>query len=317
MLPPQGALGGDQVRVGCDAQSREAKAVEMRPPDGGIGEPRLAPFRQTADHRPGKRAAAHVGQRRRVDHVIGVPGAQQVEEVQPALARPCAEPGETVVTDLRAEPVGVPIPRPGVVDRDPGGALQAGPQHLAALGQEVRLAVDQQTQHLPLGDADADRPQLRRQPLHRDLTLVVQHQHEAAQLRTEMAADAVRKRDQQRPAIRRKPTFTPVPDHPGPQYQVLRDVGLVPLEARPGRSGQLQHPLLDAHPRRRLAAPATLAGMPGRRCGRLLHAARLEMRAWAETLQPRNLLTLLRQQLPELRHLAQQTPNQSFQLRAR
>jgi hypothetical protein len=34
-----------------------------------------------------------------------MPGAQQIEEVQPALGRPGAEPGEPVIADLRAKPV--------------------------------------------------------------------------------------------------------------------------------------------------------------------------------------------------------------------
>ena len=59
-----------------------------------IGEACLRLGRQAAEHRPGERAAAHVGQGRRVDHILAVAGAQQVEEVEPALARPRAEPGE-------------------------------------------------------------------------------------------------------------------------------------------------------------------------------------------------------------------------------
>ena len=56
-------------------------------------------------------------------------------------------------------------PRPGVVHRDPRRRLQAGPQHLAALGDEALLAIDQQAQHRALGNADADRLQQRHQPL--------------------------------------------------------------------------------------------------------------------------------------------------------
>ena len=103
-----------------------------------------------------------------------------VEEVQPALAGPCAEPGEVVVADLRAEAVPAGMARTGVVHRDPGRRPQAHTQHVAALGQKVVLAVDQQTHHMPLGDADADRLQLCHQPLDSDLPLMVLEQHEAA-----------------------------------------------------------------------------------------------------------------------------------------
>jgi len=66
----------------------------MRPPGGPIGKPGLSLRRQPADHRPGKGAITHVIQRRRVDaksarridDVVAVTRAQQVEEVQPALA---------------------------------------------------------------------------------------------------------------------------------------------------------------------------------------------------------------------------------------
>ena len=57
-------------------------------------------------------------------------GAQQVEEVQPALARARAEPGEIVVADLRAKAVAPRVSRAGIVDADPGGALQPRPQHV-------------------------------------------------------------------------------------------------------------------------------------------------------------------------------------------
>src|SRR5262245_30348627 len=54
-----------------------------------------------------------------VDHIIGVPGTQQVKEVQPALAASCAEPGEAVIADLRAEAVVAGVPCAGVIDGEP------------------------------------------------------------------------------------------------------------------------------------------------------------------------------------------------------
>ena len=95
-------------------------------------------------------------------------GAQQVEEVEPALRTGGAEPGEAVVTDLRAEAILGLVPGTGVVDRDPAGAGQARAQHLLCFAEEAVLAVDQQTHHLSLRDLDADRAQERHQPRHPD-----------------------------------------------------------------------------------------------------------------------------------------------------
>ena len=91
-------------------------------------------------------------------------GAQQLEEVQPALRARGAEPGEVVVADLGADAVPALVAGAGVVDADPGRGLQPGPQHVARLVKEGLLVVDQQAHDLPLGDRDADRPQLRHQP---------------------------------------------------------------------------------------------------------------------------------------------------------
>lgn len=88
-------------------------------------------------------------------------GAQQVEEVQPALARARAEPGEIVVADLRAKAVAPRVSRAGIVGADPGGALQPRPQHVTGFGEEAILLINQQAHHLALGDVDAERAQLR------------------------------------------------------------------------------------------------------------------------------------------------------------
>ena len=134
----------------------------MALPGGLVGELAHRMGGQSANDRPGQGMLAHVGERRVIDDVVGVSGAQQVEEVQPALAAGGAEPGEPVVADLRADAVGAAMARAGVVHRDPGRRLQPGAQNLAGLRQEAVLLVGQQAHDLPLGDADADRPQQRR-----------------------------------------------------------------------------------------------------------------------------------------------------------
>ena len=67
-----------------------------------------------ANDRPGQGMLMHVGECRIVDDVVSVSGAQQVEEVQPALAASSGEPGEVVVADLRADTVGAAMARAGV-----------------------------------------------------------------------------------------------------------------------------------------------------------------------------------------------------------
>jgi hypothetical protein len=91
----------------------------------------------------GQRAFAHVGERLGVDDVVVVAGAQQREEVEAALRDGGAEPSEVRVADLRAEAVGGLMARTGVVHRDPGGTRKPGAQHIASLGEEAVLALDQ------------------------------------------------------------------------------------------------------------------------------------------------------------------------------
>src|SRR5690349_12422187 len=102
-----------------------------------------------------------------------MPGTQQVKEVQPALAASCAKPGKAVVADVRAEAVVAGVPCAGIIDGDPCRRLQASTEYSAAFGEKVVLPIDQQAHHLTLRDAEPDGAQLRGQPLHRHLTLVV------------------------------------------------------------------------------------------------------------------------------------------------
>ena len=82
---PQSALGGDLHRVRGDLQSADTQAIEMDLPGGLMDKACLRLRRQLADHRSGKRAAAHVVHCRLIDHIVAVSGAQQVEEVQSFL----------------------------------------------------------------------------------------------------------------------------------------------------------------------------------------------------------------------------------------
>jgi len=119
--------------------------------------------------------------------------------------------------------------------------------------------------------------ELRGQPLHRHLTLVVLGEHEAAQVRAEMSDDTGWQWRQHRLPVRRRPAFATVTDDPGLQHQLLHDERLVALEARPRRRRRLHHPILDADPRSRLAAPAMLARSRRLRRRGSVHAARLDV----------------------------------------
>jgi hypothetical protein len=164
-------------------------------------------FGQAGDHRGGKGALAHIGQRLGIDDVIAIAGAQQLEEVAAALRSGGAEPGKMRVADLRAEAVRSLVTGASVVHRDPGGARKPGAEHIAGLVEEAVLAGDQQTHELPLGDEDADRPQQRQQPRHRDLPLMVEGENEAAQLGPKMPAKAGRQRRRHHLAVRDLPAL--------------------------------------------------------------------------------------------------------------
>ena len=91
-------------------------------------------------------------------------------------------PGELRVADLGAEPVLGHVARPDVVDDDPRRVGQSGSQDGAGC--------DQQANHLPLGDDDAESTQQCDQSRRRDLSLMILGEHEAAQFGSEMTIDA-------------------------------------------------------------------------------------------------------------------------------
>ena len=147
---PQRALGGDAYRVGRHMQTGNAELLKMAHPGFVIGKLALLMRGQLLDERSGQGMITHVVQGRVVDHVVGVAGTQQVQEVQATLATRRAEPCEFVVADLRADAVGATMARTGVVHRYPVGRFQTSTQHLPGLHQEIVLPVDEQAHDLPL-----------------------------------------------------------------------------------------------------------------------------------------------------------------------
>ena len=210
---------------------------------------------------------------------------------------------------------------PGIVDRDPGGAREPGAQHLAVLRQEAVLAGYQQTHELPLGDDDAERPQLRQQPRHRHLALMVLGQHEAAQLRPEMPADAGRQRCCHHVAVRLLPALAAEIHDVRADHQVLHHKIRVALEARALRRGcDCDGPLLVDRKLRSLAAllPRLAPSRRWRpRLGRLVHATGFDIRPARSAFEPGNLVALRRNCPPQLGHLFEELQHQALQIGVR
>jgi len=220
-----------------------------------------------------------------------------------------------VIADLRADAIHRLVPGAGVVNRDPARARQPGPQHLLALLEERLLISDQQAHDLPLGDGDPNRPQLRHQPRHGGLPLVILGQHIAPQLRPEVAINPARQGRHHQLPLRRQPALAPVAHRLGPQHEVLDQEVLVAAELRAGRHRGAQHPLLHRHPRHHLAAAAASLAVARRlRLAGLLHPARLDLGPALQPLEAGDLLALRRHRPLEFRNLGQQLDNQRLQL---
>ena len=122
----------------------------MRPPCGLVAEPRLRFGLQKGDRGRWQPMVSHVVVGRVVENIVGVSGAQQIEEVQPALRGPRAKPGEPFIADLRAKPVLPGMTRTGVVDADPGRCFQSRAQNILGFGNEPLVLVVQQANQLSL-----------------------------------------------------------------------------------------------------------------------------------------------------------------------
>ena len=157
----------------------------MPGPGRAIGEVLARMLSEQLDHRPGQVALVHVGEGRAIEDVVLMAGAQEREKVAPALREGGGEEGEAVVPDLGGHAVPGAMAGAGVVDRDPRGGLEAGPHHRLGLGDQGRALGGQQPHHLALGDGHAEAVQKGRDPLGRDLTLMMLQEHEPVQLGSE------------------------------------------------------------------------------------------------------------------------------------
>ena len=220
------------------------------------------------------------------------------------------------IADLGAKAVRRFVARAGVVHCDPGGVGQPGAQHIARFGMEAIMAVIEQTDHLALGDEDAERVQQRHQPRRRGLALMVLGEHEAAQFRPEVTIDAGRQRRRQHPALRGQPALAAEIDDMTTDHQVLHHEARRAFEARAGRRGsELDDPLLiDRKFRAGVAPRPSLAAGRRLRIGCLLHAARLDVRPRRPALEPCDLVTQRRHHSVQLRQLFPLLHHQALEL---
>ena len=118
-----GRLGDPPTLTGA-----EVEAVQVGLPRRLVGKaPEVRRRAERRSHALRHAVFDQVGQRRGVDHVVGMTGAQQVEEVQPALRWPGGEPGEAVIADVRGVLVAPGMAGAGIIDRHPGGRSPARP----------------------------------------------------------------------------------------------------------------------------------------------------------------------------------------------
>jgi hypothetical protein len=155
------------------------------------------------------------------------------------------------------------------------------------------VALDQQPHQLALRQVDAEVLQQGKQTRNGGLALVILGEHEPFQLGPEVAGDPSRQRRYHGLARRYQPALAPVEHRQRPHHEVLDDKLLIALEACAGRHVLgLDGPGLVDRELRALGATTTDLARPlGWGLGRLLHAARLELGAAIEPLEPRHLLT--------------------------
>jgi len=232
---PQCPFGRDQHRVWIDLEGGDAEFVQMRGPCRLVGEVTIGMFGEPGDHLSGERTFAHIGERCVIDDVIAMAGAQQAEEVEAALGGGGGEGGEMGIADLGAEAILGLVARAGVVHRDPGRARKPGAQHIARFRVKTVMAGGQEADQLALGDVNAKAAHQRQQPRHRGLSLMVLGEHETAQLRPEMAIEALRQRRRHDLAVRGQPALALELDNMRMDHQVLHHEAGVALEARVGR----------------------------------------------------------------------------------
>ena len=134
-----------------------------------------------------------------------------------------------------------------------------------------------------------------------------------------MVADPGRERCHHRSPVRRQPPLPAIAHHAGFDLEILDGEALIPLEPGAGWDGFWHHdPSLDCHPRPLRPAPPLGWAVSCRwlLLRRLVHPGRrgrLDIRLALQTLQPRDLLALLQNNLLQRRHLLKKRDHQRLQ----
>ena len=88
----------------------------MRFPDGLIGKGSV--LRKAAQLSLGQLLVLHIRPGRGVYHIVGMPGSQQLQEVDPTLALGAGKPGKPLIADMRAVAVLPLVARGGIIRVD-------------------------------------------------------------------------------------------------------------------------------------------------------------------------------------------------------
>ena len=112
MLPPERAFGGNLDGIGRHLEPGDAEGLEVRLP-GRPGDELLGRVRgKLAHHWSGEVVVTHVSERGFVDDVVVVTGAQDLQEVPPALGEAGGKEGKVSVPDLGRDAVLGAMARP-------------------------------------------------------------------------------------------------------------------------------------------------------------------------------------------------------------
>ena len=143
---PQRRFAGRPHRIGRHPEIGDAERAQVLHPLLVRAERERSMAGELVDDVVRQISAAHVGDRRRVDHIAGRAAEQTSQESQARFARPGAERGEPVGADVGGETALAGMARAGVVDGDEGRAGKSRPQHRFVLGAETSsLAVTSRT----------------------------------------------------------------------------------------------------------------------------------------------------------------------------
>jgi hypothetical protein len=198
--------------------------------------------------------------------------------------------------------------------------LQPGTEQLTGLGEEIVLPRIEQADCLALGNKDAEAAQRRHQSRHRHLPLMILGEQETPQFRPEMPIDAGWKRGRQHSTVWRLPALTAKIDDMRSDQEILHHEARVAHEARAGWRLSPDGPLLvDRELLLRAATPTmSVAGRLVRlRLGRLVHAARFDVRPTRTSFEAGDFVGLRGNYSPQLRHLLKQRDHQVFELGVR